>query len=208
MKKVKVIVVVLACCVFLGCAQRAPQLSREEALAQRRAQIAKMTRVYAGHSRDDILAAAGRIFTLADEDYRVQHLESGVNAHRKWMLYLVFSVTFGTDHWYVRAEDTPDGVQVSARVVSNSQAVAMAPGGGGGAQASTLPSIESCVQSDALYYTFFQRLEYLIGECDTWFDCRTAKAYFKGHGISGRMEPFCLLANDDQPAAAIAQEQP
>ena len=54
-----------------------------------------------------VLAAADRVFRLADSDYVLQHRQSGFTAHRPWYLYLVFGALSGSDTWQV--EVRPEG---------------------------------------------------------------------------------------------------
>lgn len=184
--------------ILIGCAPR--QLTPEESIAERERHIRMVTREYEGKTPQEILLAADRIFRLADDDYRVAHSETALQAQRNWMLYLVITAAFGIDSWIVETWPTEKGTKVIARHSGQSQGVAPIPtanlGGGMGVTAGTSPVMAGMSIYSGIYDLFYARLDYLLGQRADWVTCKGAKNY------EGPLDPFCMVANDRSPDAS------
>ena len=55
---------------------------------------------------------------------------------------------------------------------------------------------------DAVYYLFFSRLDFLLGESDVWLTCLDARWKARKIGHKGPMDTLCLCANDKSPENA------
>lgn len=180
---------------LVACSAKQP-LTPEEIAAERERQLAMTSRVYEGVTVEQVLTSADRIFRLADEDYKISHAPGGLNAKRDWIIYLVLVVTTGTDSWSVTAETLPDGkVKVVALCSPTAQSVTGGPTMGGGATALTSPVIQRHITRPAIYQLFFSRLDYLLGNSDSWITCKEAAKIF----TDGSLEAFCTVANDRTP---------
>ena len=99
MFKMRTITIGLALAMLAGCATL-PELTREEHLAL-------VNRTYEGVTSEEALAAAEKLFRLADpKQVQFQHFENGFRVHRRWLIYAVFSAVRGTDIWDVRTTPT------------------------------------------------------------------------------------------------------
>lgn len=47
----------------------------------------------------------------------------------------------------------------------------------------------------ALYFIFFQRLDYLLGKTNKWLDCEEAKKIIEEENILGDIDCLCNLFN-------------
>ncbi len=206
MKRFFLFVLLLACVITAGCAQKV--LTPQEIEAERNRQIQMITRYYPDKTAQEVLLAADRVFRLADDDYTVSHSPTGLQAQRKWMLFLLISVSTGTDAWTVTTEPLPEGgVKVMAMHSSSSAStsVLMTPTTTGGASASALttPAIQNMTTKPAIYELFFARLEHLLGKRKDWPTCKEAKKLF----TDGLLEPFCMVANDRTPDGLSASQR-
>ncbi len=177
-----------------GCAGK--QLTPEEAAAERERQLRMTTRVYEGKTPKEILLAADRIFRLADDDYKIAHTETMMQAQRPWMIYLVISAAFGTDTWLIETFPVENGTKVVARHSGQAQSVFAGPtvnSGGTGVTAMTSPTMMNITTFSGIYDLFFARLDYFMGKRENWTTCRDAKNF------EGPLDPFCTVANDRLP---------
>ena len=197
MKKVLLMVILCSLVAATGCARK-KVMTREESLALRKQQIANTTHRYCSTNIEDVLIAANTVFQLADEDYNVQHSEHGMLAERNWFLYLVLAAAMGHDAWYLDARQDGADVVLQARLIRTSSSIAGTPTAGGGAQATTLPPIESSVSYREPYKLLFARIGFLLKQEPRWFTCNETKELVPDARLCG-FEALCLLANDDLP---------
>lgn len=179
--------------VLAGCAAP-PQLTREQWLSM-------TNRTYTGVSKEQALAAAERLFVLADgDDFKFTHSDDGLVATRAWSIFMLLAATVGTDTWQVKARPTTDGVQVSASVYTHDQAVGMlmAPGG---AVPLTSAQVGYPVQGTAIYDVFWARMDYLLGRRADWMDCNKANARVDSKIVIGPNNALCSSINtkDSRP---------
>jgi hypothetical protein len=180
-----------------GCAVQ-PQLSREEFLAL-------TTRDYPGVTAEQAIAAAERVFRLADgDDFAIAHREDGFSATRDWMAYLVITFVSGTDTWDLRARPIADGTRLtlsSASVSAATNAMIVAPGI---AVPYSGPATGKVITTPALYELFWARLDWMLGRRETWIDCPSVGEFVAAHKLWGDITPLCNSFNvkDLRPTAA------
>lgn len=185
------------------------RLTREEYLSLRNQYDDLRTRTYKGFTKDEVLDSVDKIFRIADTDYSIAYGEKGCIAHRPWTIYLILSITWGKDYWYISVNEKDDATTVRIREITEVNSLAGTPTGGGGAQATAISSMTNpdiidqneMKNKEALYTIFFKRLDFFLGLTDEWIDCKKAKKYVKKYKLKGHIEPFCLLATDDSPAS-------
>ena len=190
------IIVVVLTVTLTGCATQHPELTRQEYLAL-------VNRSYEGAGTEEILAAAEKLFRLADpDDVKFQHFENGFRMYRRWMIYAILAVSMGTDIWDVRVMPAEGGVRVTVHLSGTSGAVTGAPvmtsGGDTSITALTTPAAGGFpVTSTAIYDLFWARLVYLLGRRDEWMTCQEASARVKTGITYGRMDALCSVTTDD-----------
>ena len=191
----RIIVVVLAV-MLAGCATQHPELTRQEYLAL-------VNRSYEGVGTEEVLAAAEKLFRLADpDDVKFQHFENGFRMYRRWMIYAVLAVSMGTDIWDVRVVPAERGVRMTVYLSGTGGAVTGAPvmtsGGGTSITALTTPAAGGVpVNSTAIYDLFWARLDYLLGRRDGWMTCQEASARVRTGITYGPMDALCSVTTDD-----------
>ena len=174
-----------------GCATL-PELTREEYLAL-------VNRTYEGTSIEEGLAAAERLFRLADPgDVEFQHFENGFRVYRPWLLYMVLAAAAGTDVWDVRAAPVEGGTRLTVHLSRASSSIVPVPATSS-ATAITSPGPGLPFNSTAIYDLFWGRMDYLLGRRDAWMTCEEAKAREKEGITYGLLEPLCSLTDDLTP---------
>jgi len=184
-----------------GCAAKRPQQTREE-------WINTTTRTYQGVTKDQALAAAEKLFRLADgDDFVITYTDDGIQATRPWSMYMVISAMSGTDYWTVRATQAGNAVRVAAQVNMQHQAITPMPTTSSGTwTAAVIPMSGSPVIGTAIYDVFWARMDYLLGKTDTWMTCEVADKR-KSEGLTwGYNEPLCNSFNmaDSPPDGVVA----
>lgn len=204
----------LSVLIFTSCAP-VPKLTRAEYQAMRQSYDELRTRVYPNLSADQVLDAVDRLFTLADEDYRMIYGETGCIAYRRWFVFMIFAGGGGQDYWYVSTEAVEGGVRVRIRQVSYSLDYSVPPTSKGGVLMTDIALMNNpdavdyteMASRNALYFVFFKRLDYLLGLTDVWFSCAKTYEYRAKHELKGYLDPFCTLANDLAPDEAPLRDR-
>ncbi len=182
---------------FSGCAEKVPQLSRDE-------WIKTTTRIY-DKTPDEILNASEKLFKLADgDDFKFQHTETSLMASRSWSIYLVLAASMGTDSWQVQTSKMPDGkTKVSIQATTIAGAILpMATTNSQTYSVGTTPTLGGePIPGTALYDLFFSRLEYLMGLKKEWMTCDMADKKLDEHITTGYIANLCNAFNvkDDLP---------
>lgn len=181
-----------------GCAPK--QLPREEFLALRQQTINEMIRTYKNQSKDVIIAAAEKVLTYSDDDYKItQHTENGFYASRDWFVYMVISAMESIDNWQITVEEQGGDVVVKATSWH------------GGSKGGILPMPMSAANpeeqfyvSPSLYRLFFDRLEYFLNIQSAWPACAAYKSehYQYGAGLENALQPLCSYATATDPTKA------
>ncbi len=206
MRRAFLILLAIGFMFIFSCAPQKP-MTPEEIAAERTRQMGMITRVYDNKKPEEVLLAAARIFSLADDDYTVSHAPTSIQAQRNWMIYLVISATMGTDTWIVEVQPEGSGTKVMARhsgQMASATAMAVPTSNGGmSATAVTSPAMQNMTTRPAIYQLFFARLDNLMGKRSDWVTCRDASAMF----TDGNLDPFCTVANDRTPDGKSSRER-
>lgn len=198
----KKVIIGLSLAVLLGgCATQHPPQTRDEWLST-------TTRNYSGVTKDQALAAAEKLFRLADgDDFAIAHTQNGIQATRPWLVYIVISAVSGTDSWGVTAEPSGDMLRVSAQVNTQSQAIAPMPTTDSGTwTAGAMPMSGVPVGGTAIYDVFWARMDYLLGKSEEWMTCDKANKRVDAGITWGSNECLCNSFNmkDELPEKLVA----
>lgn len=196
----------LLCAVFViaGCATQHPPMTREEWLNT-------TTRYYEGKTKDEVLNAAEKLFTLSDgDDYTFQHTDDALYASRQWTMYFVIGFAQGNDNWVVSAKETDKGVKATVRAAIQSSSVAPMATTGGDFSAATIPLSGTPVTGNSLYELFWARMDYLLGKRSDWMTCEEADARKKSGETWGWNDPLCNSINvkDQDPTGKKKEPEP
>lgn len=194
----------LLCAVFViaGCATQHPPMTREEWLNT-------TTRYYEGKTKDEVLNAAEKLFTLSDgDDYKFQHTDDALYASRQWTVYLVLAAASGTDNWVVTAKETDKGVKTTVRVATQESAFAPMPTTGGDASVGTIPVAGTPVQGTTLYELFWARMDYLLGLRPDWMTCEESNARRQNGDTWGLSHQLCNSFNVKDQAPTGKKKEP
>ncbi len=157
-----------------GCADKAPDYTREQWLKG-------STRTYRNVSAEQALHAAQRIFTAAGGD-EVKLIPAP--GHLK-VMRRVTSFSSAVDyHWDILCGEAPEGVTVSAEIRTASHRIFTAPTG------------PQPYQSLSVVDLFFKRLSYLLKQSGTWPTCGE---YARNNPDASSLDALCLSASDDMP---------
>jgi len=170
----------VVCLLVIGGCARQQSVATMEQFAQ------AQTRTYAEVEPGQVHKAVQRIFELADpNETQVTYDKNSLIAHRIGLLLL----SVYTEEWHIQTHTQPDGVSIT---VSLTQGV---------------DGIDSHPLGIGPYELFFTRLEYLLGQSDTWMTCYDYEQRAKkeptwgGVGMNDQAIPLCFLADDDLPEA-------
>ena len=188
MNKTALYFLVFLSAILTGCATPHKQLTRDEWMQA-------TTRTYAGVNKDQVLSATEKLLRLADgDDFNIIHTESGINATRNWIAYMVIAGVSGTDYWDIRATPIERGVNVSVQVSTQSQNTApMQMGSNWMPVNSTNPGTPA--YGVAIYDIFFSRLDYMLGKRANWMTCKEADERVKNGSTWGNNEALCNSFN-------------
>ncbi len=192
----RIITLAVALAILAGCATPPPELSRQEYLAL-------VNRTYEGATAEEVLAAAEKLFRLADpRQVQFQHFDNGFRMYRRWGVYMVLAAARGTDIWDVRAVPTNGGVRVTTHLTRTESAITAAPVGTSGGDTSvtavTTPAAGGVpVNSTAIYDLFWGRMDYLLGRRAEWMTCQEANARMKEGFTYGPLDALCSVTTDD-----------
>ena len=179
-----------------GCAASRPDLTREEYLAL-------VNRTYEDTSAEEGLAAAERLFRLADpRQVKFQHFDNGFRVYRRWSVYMVIAAAFGTDIWDVRAAPSGQGTKLTVHLSRTSSNITGVPtptaAGDTSATVITSPGTGGVpVDSTAIYDLFWGRMDYLLGRRPEWMTCEEASARRKEGLTYGPLDALCSVTTDD-----------
>lgn len=177
----KFFVVVIFSVLLSGCITAPKQMTRDQFLQTTQ-------RVYPGVDKERILKNAEEIFRLSDgSDYSLSYTEKGLQAIRRYQVYLVLNVLSGNFVWNVDTEDTPAGTLVKISAEGRSGHL-------------LAPTIAYPINTPGSYDLFWSRLDFLLGKSDQWVSCRIARAeHQKDNDVWRDLEPWCLVTDDKNP---------
>lgn len=161
------------------------KLTREEYLEM-------SSKTYKGISKDKIFKSIETFFSLLDapEDILITHAEDGILAVNKWSSYAVIAYSEGSNTWNVKVKDSKDGIKVSLSVSTSSIDSTMS--------ASNTGQHNQPVAGNAIFYLFFKRLNFLLGNTNQWTTCWDA---VDDQAIWGNAGPICdhTIIDDNLP---------
>lgn len=205
--------IALALSVILAAGCAAQPMTREQSLSLREETIAATVRVYPDKSPADLIAAAEELLRLADgDDMRFAHDETGFNANRWWMVYVVLAFVSGTDFWRFTAVPTEDGggTKATVNVSTQMQNTTPTPTTGGAWSAGTGPAMSAPYGGTAVYEIFWARMDYLLGLRPDWMSCVESNQRLKSGAVRGANDPLCNSFNlrDESPEGVAAHAKP
>ena len=195
MKKI-FLIMFSAAFIFVGCVTLKP-MTREEYLDVTQ-------RVYTDTNQNNVLAAAEKLFNLADKsDFVLQHTENSIIGTRQWSMYLILTAVFGSDHWKVRAIDVGGVTKVSVMVTSTySQSLGIVDADSGSVDTIMTPGLNGTPPvGPAVYKLFWARMDYLLGQSNEWMTCKDMDVLIKEKETHGNTEVLCqaLTMNNKLP---------
>jgi hypothetical protein len=205
----KALLTILAALALSGCANYAvPPMSRHD-------QLAMTTRIYPDTTPEQVIAAAEKVLKLADgDDMQVAHGETGFEARRRWLVYIVIGAAAGVDHWSFRATSTPDGTRATVAVNQSSQGLSPSPvvtQSSSGMGVGTGPAISAGIISPALYDLFWRRVDFVLERPgSTWLTCQQWATLQKTQRLPGIDDPLCNSFNmtDSDPTKPASEQEP
>lgn len=139
------------------------------------------TRTYPGVAKTQVHTATEQLFTLADaDDVRLTYEDQKLVARRlSLILFTVYEET-----WIINTQETPGSTTVTVSLDPTIDGTTLPPTGVGG------------------YELFFARLDYLLGQSETWMTCYDYELARRENPTWGSMgeEYLCLNADDNLPA--------
>lgn len=151
-------------------------------------------------SPEEVVRAAGEIFSLADVDYDIAYGRGALLASRTTTL-----TGYGTGTWYVQA--TPNGAGTDVVVRFGPGEEVNMPGEDIAGkwripQDWIAPSAlrpEELESGPALYTVFYKRMDYLLGQNRYWLDCLAAEKYVRMERLGGDLDALCAFCDDVDP---------
>ncbi len=171
----KTIISMLAAALVSGCVGITPKYTIEE-------MDAITTREYAGKTKDEVFAAATRVFNASDDgNFKIQRFGGELKA-TSWHAMIFNALIF---EWRVLPEDSANGVVVRVNSASKIDALEM-------------PNLTG----KGVYELFFGRLDYMLRLSNSWPTCAEAtNRIFKEKG-RGDVAALCYsyANNSDEPS--------
>lgn len=153
-----------------GCAGPAPKYTLAE--------LSEMTtRTYQGKTKEEVYAAAAKIFEAADK--KNNQITLFGDEFRASRLRYVFFIPHTFD-WRLKVVQQEADVKVSANAVSKMDLIEHIEGAG-------------------VYALFFDRLDYLLGKRKDWVTCETAQRAIDAEGRKESLASLCILSDDSKP---------
>lgn len=176
MKKIAIIFIMVV--VLAGCSQR--QVSREEWLSM-------TSHTFPNTTVDSVLKSGDQVLQLADAtDVTVSHSEEKFLAYRKFMIYAVFSATFGRYEFELQAKQEGPNVTTKLEITRGISAVFG-------------PEIKQQWKWRETHDLYFSRMEALLYN-KKWETCSEAENKAESGWF---LEPLCLLVDDNVPENGV-----
>lgn len=173
------VLAIAAIMVLSGCAVNR-EVSREDWLNM-------TSHTFKNTSVDSVLKAADKVMHLSDpSDVTVSHTPDSMLGYRKFMIYAVFSATFGRYEFALHAKQNGPDVETRLDITNGTTAVFG-------------PEIRTQWKYREPYDLYYSRIGAILYG-DMWVTCETAEAKAEQGWI---LEPMCLLASDDIPISGV-----
>lgn len=169
---------ILCLLILGGCALPEPVATRQEFMEAQR-------KMYTGVTQVQITNAAKQIFLLADPDeLRFVHTSDRIIAHPRSITYFIVFSTHD-EKWTIETLNVDNGVFVTTEVEPKTNGSNYSPQGIGP------------------YMLFYNRLDYLLGQTDTWMTCEDYKRIAEAHPAWGEDQILCYHAEDHIPEGPL-----
>ncbi len=176
MMKIGIILIMVV--VLAGCSQR--QVNREEWLSM-------TSHTFPNTTVDNVLKAGDRVLQLSDiSDVTVSHSQEKFTAYRKFMIYAVFSATFGRYEFEMQAKQLGPNVETKLEMV---RAFSNVFG----------PEIKQQWKWREAHDLYFSRMEALLYN-KKWETCSEAENKAESGWF---LEPLCMLVDDNVPENGV-----
>ena len=161
---------------IVGCALPDPVATRQEFIEAQR-------KVYTEVTKGQIIDAAKQVFLLADpDDIQFVYASDRLIAYRRGITYFIVFSTHD-ERWTIETMNVDKGVFVTALVEPKTDGGSYSPEGIGP------------------YMLFYNRLDYLLGQSETWMTCEDYTKIAETHSTWGEDQFLCYHADDTLPEA-------
>lgn len=159
---------------------------------------------YTGYSQAKVLDACEDVLnSIANDDSEFIHFKDRIIMKKRKVFTMLFLTNVTHEYWILTANRLNDNeVSVQLRMKSMTKEwgaldlLFASPGDLSPEKAEQFDL--SIQQSDLLgieYEIFFKRLDYILGEIDTWYDCEMAKSYVEtkevNSGVRNPLQHIC-----------------
>lgn len=167
-----------------GCVTPRPPMSEAE-LEQ------VLTRDYPGRTAQDVMAAATRLWRLADgNDFRIKPGDNSLVAERDWVFHSQMVRIVGDDSWTLTVSETGGGVKARLSLLTYKRSTTVSSFGMT-PTTQTTPRIGGPVKGTALYDLFWARMDHLLGVRPDWMTCAEAEARVSSGATWGNKDALC-----------------
>ncbi|MFH1815407.1 MAG: hypothetical protein ABIF28_14780 [Pseudomonadota bacterium] len=185
MKRFLSVAALLLCTACLtGCVTPRPPMSEAE-LEQ------VLSRDYPGRSAQDVLAAATRLWRLADgDDFRIKPGDGSLVAERDWVFFSQMVRIVGDDSWTLTVSETGGGAKARLSLLTYKRSTTVSSFGMT-PTTQTTPRIGGPVKGSAIYDLFWARMDHLLGVRPDWMSCAEAEARVSAGTTWGNKDALC-----------------
>ncbi len=185
MKRPSTVAALLMCAAALaGCTTARPSMSDAELERV-------LTRDYPGRSAQDVLAAATRLWRLADgDDFRITPGDGSVAAERQWVFHSQMVRITGTDNWTLTATESGGVTKARMSLVTQKRTTTVSSFGMT-PTTQTGALIGGPVKGTAIHDIFWARMDHLLGERVDWMTCAEADARVSSGLTWGDNDALC-----------------
>ncbi|MDP2868937.1 hypothetical protein [Methyloversatilis sp.] len=150
-----------------------------------------LTRDYPGRSAQDVLAAATRLWRLADgDDFRIKPGNGSLVAERDWVFFSQMVRIVGDDTWTLTVSEA-NGVTTARLTLITYKRSTTVSSFGMTPTTQTSPRIGGPVKGSAIYDLFWARMDHLLGVRPDWMTCAEAEARVSAGTTWGNKDALC-----------------
>jgi hypothetical protein len=174
----------LGATLLAGCATPRPAMTEAE-LEQ------VVARRYPGIHAPDVLAAATRLWRLADgDDFRITPGDNTLVAERPWTFHSQMVRTVGDDTWTLTVSEADGATTARLSLVTYKRSTTVSSFGMT-PTTQTTPRFGGTVKGTAIYDIFWARLDHLLGVRADWMSCAEANARVSAGDTWGNNDALC-----------------
>jgi len=150
-----------------------------------------LTRAYSGRSGQEVMAAATRLWRLADgDDFRIKPGDNRLVAERDWVFYSQMVRIVGDDTWTLTVSEA-DGTTTARLSLLTYKRSTTVSSFGMTPTTQTTPRIGGPVKGTAIYDLFWARMDHLLGVRADWMTCAEAEARVSAGTTWGNKDALC-----------------